>query len=54
VKKLPGIILMTSETDKNITQMCKGRLRKRSILLREASVKYMQMPKKIKYPWKKN
>jgi hypothetical protein len=43
---------MTSQTDRNITQMCRGKLRRRSIQLREASIKYMQMPKKIKYPWK--
>jgi len=43
---------MTS-TDRNITQMCRGRLRRTRVLLREASVNYMKMPKKINYPWKR-
>jgi len=46
-KKKGPLILMAS-TDQNITQMCKGKLRKTKILLREVSVKYMNMPKKTR------
>jgi hypothetical protein len=44
---------MTSQADTNLSRVCRGKLRRRSILLREASVKYIQMPKKINYPWKR-
>ena len=44
---------MRTQADCNLSRVARGKTKRTRILLREASVRYMQMPKKIKYPWKK-
>jgi hypothetical protein len=39
---------MVSQADCNLSRVARGKLRKTKILLREASVRYMNMPKKTR------
>lgn len=44
---------MRTQADINLSRLAMGRTKRTRILLREASIKYMNFPK-IKKPWKSN
>lgn len=44
---------MRTQTDINLSRVAMGKTKRRKLLLREASIKYMNFPK-IRKPWKSN